>query len=81
MHNHVSCWQLSNLPLRERDAIRSKSSFGRKPGMADEQRRWFTLTELLVCIVLFGLIVALLGPNMDEGRERARLTTCYNNLR
>lgn len=49
--------------------------------MADEQRRWFTLTELLVCIVLFGLIVALLGPNMDEGRERARLTTCYNNLR
>ncbi|QDT71186.1 DUF1559 family PulG-like putative transporter [Lacipirellula limnantheis] len=49
--------------------------------MADEQRRRFTLTELFVCIVLFGLIVALLAPNMDGGRERARLATCYNNLR
>lgn len=50
--------------------------------MADEHRRWFTLTDLLVCIVVVGLIAGLLLPTVPTGHGgRPRMQMCQNNLR
>src|SRR5689334_3557305 len=43
-------------------------------------RRGFTLIELLVVIAIIAILAALLFPVFAHAREKARQTTCANNL-
>lgn len=44
-------------------------------------RRGFSLVELLVLLALSTLLISLLTPALQTGRERARLLECQSNLR
>ena len=44
-------------------------------------RAGFTLTELLVCVTILGVLAALLVPTFARVSEKARLTICTSNLR
>src|SRR5262249_8488374 len=41
----------------------------------------FTLIELLVVIAIIAILAALLLPVLSGGKERARRSSCANNLR
>jgi prepilin-type N-terminal cleavage/methylation domain-containing protein len=44
-------------------------------------RKGFTLIELLVVIAIIAILAAILFPVFAKAREKARQTTCTNNLR
>ena len=51
------------------------------PNCMSHAKGKFTLIELLVVIAIIAILAAILAPALSSARERAKLSTCMNNLK
>jgi prepilin-type N-terminal cleavage/methylation domain-containing protein/prepilin-type processing-associated H-X9-DG protein len=51
------------------------------PASSIQQRRAFTLIELLIVVAIIAVLAALLLPSLQNAKESSRAAVCMNNLR
>ncbi len=68
------------LPAGSRRFHRSQRS-SRFRGMSPQDRRAFTVVELLAVIAIIGTLLGMLLPAVQRARELSRRTACSNNVR
>src|SRR5260370_27355780 len=71
--------ELSGAPVHGGRSWDVRRRSGSRPARAN--RPGFTIAELLVCIGVIGLLVAMTLPAVQGSRESARRLQCKNTLR